>query len=147
MFILLDLLPLLVIPLVIYNLVIFGPVIGPVADAQAWLAQPMFSVHMFSGDLWHVSAGDAILGTAVFLLFIEIVKSTRTDSVSLINHALGTLLFIVFLFEFLTMRNFSNSVFGLLTALQLVDVVAGYTVTAVAAKRDIGSSGGLLGTH
>jgi len=147
MFILLDLLPLLVIPLVIYNLVVFGPVIGPVGDAQVWLAQPMFSVDMFSGDLWNVSAGDALLGTAVFLLFIEIVKSTRTDSVSLINHALGTLLFIFFLIEFLTMKNFSNSVFGLLTALQLVDVVAGYTVTAVAAKRDIGSSGGLLGTH
>jgi hypothetical protein len=147
MFILLDVIPLLIIPLVIYNLMIFGPVVGPVGDAQAWLAQPMFSVHMFSGDLWNVSAGDALLGTAVFVLFIEIIKSTRTDSVSLVNHALGTLLFVVFLIEFLTFRNFSNSVFGLMTALQLVDVVAGYTVTAVAAKRDIGSSGGLLGTH
>ena len=147
MFILADMLPLLVIPLVIYNLMILGPIIGPVADAQAWLAQPVFSVHMFSGDLWHVSSGDALLGTAVFLLFIEIVKSTRTDSISLINHGLGTLLFIFFLIEFLTMRGFSNSVFGLLTALQLVDVVAGYTVTAVAAKRDIGSTGGILGTN
>ncbi len=147
MFILADLLPLLVIPLVIYNLMILGPVIGPVADAQAWLAQPLFTVHMFSGDAWNVSSGDALLGTAVFLLFIEIVKSTRTDSVSLINHGLGTLLFIFFLIEFLTMRGFSNSVFGLLTALQLVDVVAGYTVTAVAAKRDIGSTGGILGTN
>ena len=147
MFILADLLPLLVIPLVIYNLMILGPIIGPVADAQAWLAQPLFTVHMFSGDAWNVSSGDALLGTAVFLLFIEIVKSTRTDSVSLINHGLGTLLFIFFLIEFLTMRGFSNSVFALLTALQLVDVVAGYTVTAVAAKRDIGSAGGILGTN
>ena len=147
MFILLDLVPLLVIPLAIYNLIVLGPFIGPVGDAQAYLAQPMFTVTMFSGDLWHVSAGDALLGTAVFLLFIEIVKSTRTDSVSLINHGLGTLLFIFFMIEFLTMRGFSNSVFGLLTALQLVDVVAGYTVTAVAAKRDIGSSGGILGTN
>ena len=147
MFILVDMLPLLVIPLVIYNLMILGPVIGPVADAQAWLAQPLFTVHMFSGDAWHVSSGDALLGTAVFLLFIEIVKSTRTDAVSLINHGLGTLLFIFFLIQFLTMRGFSNSVFGLLCALQLVDVVAGYTVTAVAAKRDIGSTGGILGTN
>ena len=43
MFILVDILPLLVIPLVIYNLMILGPVIGPVADAQAWLAQPLVS--------------------------------------------------------------------------------------------------------
>jgi len=147
MFILVDILPLLVIPLVIYNLMILGPVIGPVADAQAWLAQPLFTVHMFSGDAWNVSSGDALLGTAVFLLFIEIIKSTRTDAVSLLNHGLGTLLFIFFLVEFLTMRGFSNSVFGLLCALQLVDVVAGYTVTAVAAKRDIGSTGGILGTN
>jgi hypothetical protein len=147
MFILVDILPLLVIPLVIYNLMILGPVIGPVADAQAWLAQPLFTVHMFSGDAWNVSSGDALLGTAVFLLFIEIIKSTRTDAVSLLNHGLGTLLFIFFLIEFLTMRGFSNSVFGLLSALQLVDVVAGYTVTAVAAKRDIGSTGGILGTN
>jgi hypothetical protein len=147
MFILVDILPLLLIPLVIYNLMILGPVIGPVADAQAWLAQPLFTVHMFSGDAWNVSSGDALLGTAVFLLFIEIIKSTRTDAVSLLNHGLGTLLFIFFLIEFLTMRGFSNSVFGLLCALQLVDVVAGYTVTAVAAKRDIGSTGGILGTN
>ncbi len=147
MFILVDILPLLVIPLVIYNLMILGPLIGPVADAQAWLAQPLFTVHMFSGDAWNVSSGDALLGTAVFLLFIEIIKSTRTDAVSLLNHGLGTLLFIFFLIEFLTMRGFSNSVFGLLCALQLVDVVAGYTVTAVAAKRDIGSTGGILGTN
>jgi hypothetical protein len=107
----------------------------------------MFTVTMFSGDAWRVSAGDALLGVAVFLLFIEVVKSTRTDSVSLINHALGTLLFVFFLVEFLTMKGFSTSIFGLLAALQLVDVVAGYTVTVVAAKRDFGASGGIIGTH
>jgi hypothetical protein len=91
-----------------------------------------------------VSTGDILILFGIALLFVEVVKSTRTDALSLINHGLAALVFVVFLVQFLTMHGFTTSVFCILMAMQLVDVVAGYTVTAVAARRDIGSSGGIL---
>jgi len=81
------------------------------------------------------------------LLFIEVVKSTRTDSMSLLNHGFSALAFILYLVQFLTLRGFTNSIVFSLMIMQLIDVVGGYTFTVVAAKRDIGSAGGLLGTN
>src|ERR1700682_4581205 len=139
-----DIFPLLAIPLLIYNFIVLTGIAGSSENVQAWLAGPVFTVHAFSGDAWNVSTGDILILFGILVLFVEIVKSTRTDSLSLINHGLAALVFVVFLVEFLTMHGFTNSVFCILMGMQLVDVVAGYTVTAVAARRAIGSGGGIL---
>jgi len=147
MYVFIDIFPLLAIPLILYNFVVLTTISGSGDQVQSWFASPIFTVHSFSGDAWNVSAGDIFLLISLLLLFIEIVKSTRTDALSLINHGLAALVFVVFLIEFLTLHGFTNSIFGLLMIMQLVDVVAGYTVTAVAAKRDFGSPGGIIGTR
>jgi predicted exporter len=144
MFLLIDIFPLLAIPLLIYNFVVLTGIAGGPENVQAWLAGPVFTIHAFSGDAWDVSTGDILILFGILLLFVEVVKSTRTDALSLINHGLAALVFVFFLVQFLTMHGFTTSVFCILMAMQLVDVVAGYTVTAVAARRDIGSSGGIL---
>jgi len=54
---------------------------------------------------------------------------------------------VIFLLEFLVMRGFTNSTFFILMMMQLIDVIAGYTITVVGAKRDFGSSGGIAGTN
>ena len=144
MFVLIDIFPLLAIPLLIYNFIVLTGIAGTPENVQIWFAAPVFTVHAFSGDAWDVSTGDILILLGIALLFIEVVKSTRTDSLSLINHGIAALVFVVFLVQFLTMRGFTTSVYCILMAMQIVDVVAGYTVTAVAARRDIGSSGGIL---
>jgi len=144
MYLLIDIFPLLTIPLLIYNFIVLTGISGQSPVVQAWFASPVFTIHAFSGDAWDVSSGDILVLFGLALLFIEVVKSTRTDSLSLINHGLSALIFVVFLVEFLTMRGFTTSVFCILMTMQLLDVVAGYTVTAVAARRDIGSGGGIL---
>lgn len=142
---LLNIVPLLVFPLFLYNAVVLtGIASGPVGD---WMTQPIFRVGMFSGDSWGVSFGDVFMGLSLVLLFVEIVKATRTDATSIINHGLSMLLCVVCIIQFVTMRGFSNSVFFLLTMMTVLDVVAGFTITIVAAKRDFGSSGGLAGTN
>jgi hypothetical protein len=142
----LDMFPLLVIPVLAYNVVLLGGIIG--ADTfGAWLAEPVFAIRAFSGDSWRVSAGDLFMLVGLLMLFVEMIKSTRTDALSLINHALAALAFVVFLVEFLVMRGFTTSVFFALVAMEFIDVVAGYTISAVAAKRDFGSSGGIIGTN
>lgn len=144
MYVFIDIFPLLAIPLLIYNFIVLTGIAGSADNVQNWLAGAVFTIHSFSGDAWDVSAGDILILFGIAVLFIEVVKSTRTDALSLINHGLAALVFVVFLIQFLTMHGFTTSVFCILMAMQLVDVVAGYTVTAVAARRDIGSGGGIL---
>ena len=141
----LNVVPLLVFPLMFYNLVVLtGIAPAPVGD---WMTQAIFRVGMFSGDSWGVSFADVFTGLSLLLLFVEIVKATRTDAMSIVNHGLSMLLCVVCIIQFVTMTGFSNSVFFLLTLMTVLDVVAGFTITIVAAKRDFGSSGGVVGTH
>ena len=141
----LNIIPLLALPLVLYNLVVLtGIASAPVGD---WMTHPIFSVGMFSGDSWGVSFADVFISLSLLLLLVDIVKATRTDAMSIVNHGLSMLLCVVCIIQFVTMTGFSNSVFFLLTLMTILDVVAGFTITIVAAKRDFGASGGIAGTH
>jgi hypothetical protein len=142
-----NIFPLLALPLALYNMVVLTDVGGSAQNIQGWLSRVVFSTGAISGDTWDMTTGELVLFFSLLLLFIEIVKSTRTDAVSLINHGLATLVFFIFLLEFVTLKGFTNSIFFLLMTMQLIDVVAGYTVTEVAAKRDFGSPGGIIGTN
>ena len=143
-FALFDVFPLLAFPVLFLNLMVFT---GWGGDLKAWLASEVFTITGLSGDTWSLSPGDIIIVIGVVILFFEIIKSTRTDTISLINHAIAALAFVLFLLEFLIVKGFMNSTFFILMMMQLVDVIAGYTVTVVAAKRDFGSSGGIIGTN
>jgi hypothetical protein len=137
----LNILPLLVFPLVIYNL---ATLTG--ADTT-WVFSSPFSVHLISSDSWPVTYGDIFVGLSLLLLFVEIVKSTRTDSSAIINHGLSMAVAVICVLQFVTMKGFGTSAFFFLTMMQILDVIAGFTVTIVAAKRDFGSAGGIAGTN
>ena len=137
----LNIMPLLIFPLIIYNIVtLFG------ADPGWVLSQP-FAIRLISGDIWPVTYGDIFVALSLLLLFVEIVKSTRTDASSIINHGLSMALALVCVLQFVTMRGFGTSEFFFLMLMEVLDVIAGFTVTIVAAKRDFGSAGGIAGTN
>jgi hypothetical protein len=142
----LNIIPLLVFPLVLYNFVVLTGIATP-GNVGSWMSAPIFTIGMFSGDAWGVSFADVFMGLSLLLLFVEIVKSTRTDAMSIINHGLSMLLAVVCIIQFITMQGFSNSVFFMLALMTILDVIAGFTVTIVAAKRDFGASPGIAGTH
>ena len=93
---------------------------------------------MFSGDPWKISFSDFLLLFGLVLLFIEVVKATRTTSNELINHGLSMLVFVVALIEFITLKGFATSTFFFLVLFTLFDVIAGYTISIVAAEHDLG---------
>ena len=132
----LRLIPLLIIPIAIYNLFALG---GNVAghNVQDMLTSP-FSLKMFSGDEWRISFSDFLLLFGIALLFVEVVKATRTTSKEIINHGLSMLVFVAALIEFITLKGFATSTFFFLTLFTLFDVVAGYTISIVAAEHDLG---------
>jgi hypothetical protein len=93
---------------------------------------------MFSGDDWRYSIGDLLVTFSLVLLFIEIVKSTRTSSRQIVNHGLSMLTFVVALVEFIVLHGFATSTFFLILIMCLIDVVGGYTISIIAAEHDLG---------
>jgi hypothetical protein len=130
--------PLMALVVVIYNLVTLTMTGGLHAvDAQAQMTQSLFSIPMASGVRWPVALGDLLLVAALVVLFVELLKSTSSRRVAIVNHALSMLLFIVCLVEFLLFSAFATSTFFLVTLMVLLDVLAGFIVTIVASRRDV----------
>ena len=129
--------PLLAIPVLVYNLFILVGADGRGDSAAlAALADPVFSVPMASGAYWTVGMGEILLFFSLILLFVELLKSTSSQRVAIVNHALSMILFVVCLVEFLLLRGFATSVFFLIMTMVLLDVLAGFIVTIMAARRD-----------
>src|SRR5690606_24449616 len=130
--------PLLVVPVVIYNLVILlgGSAPDAVLGSASVLSEVLFRVPMTSGALWSISVGDLILFLSLILLFVELLKSTSSQRIAIVNHALSMVLFVVCLVEFLLLPGFAGSVFFLILTMVLLDVLAGFIVTIIASRRD-----------
>jgi len=73
----------------------------------------------------------------IVLLGIEVVKATRMGIRGLMDHILSMVLFIVMLVEFLLVARAGTSTFFILMVISLVDVLAGFIITARTAQRDI----------
>ena len=131
-------LPLLLIPVVLYNIVVLsGLAGGGVGVADEGLRQIMFSIPMASGASWNVGVGDLILFLSLILLFFELLKSTSSQKVAIVNHALSMILFVVCLVEFLLIRGFATSTFFLIVTMVMLDVLAGFIVTIISARKDL----------
>jgi hypothetical protein len=130
--------PLLALPVLAYNLLLLTLQGGfKATDAQDQLTRSLFQIHMTSGGAWPVSLGDLILAGSLVVLFIELLKSTTSQKVAIINHSLSMILFVICLIEFLLLPGFATSTFFLLTLMVMLDVLAGFIVTIVSARRDI----------
>ncbi|HVX98349.1 MAG TPA: hypothetical protein VHA55_00995 [Pseudorhodoplanes sp.] len=122
--------PLLLIPVALYNIVAFL--------FRTDMGTTLFTVRMMSGGEWAVSISDVLLVIGILMLFVEILKSTRIGNRSIVDHMLSLVLLLVMLAEFIMVRAAATSTFFLLSAMSLVDVVAGFTITIRTAQRDIG---------
>lgn len=124
--------PLFVIVLLIYNALMLT------GDINATLASQVLSASLPSGSVWTLSVSELLIVVGVITLYLEIFKATRTSMSSILDHSLSMLIFVVFLLEFIMVKGAGTSAFFVLTLMSLLDVVAGFTVTIVAARRDFG---------
>ena len=125
--------PLMIVPLVIYNLVAFI-FFGGRPDFWSGL---VLHFNMVSGGAWEISWADIMLIGGLACLFVEILKSTRTGSSSVLEHMLSTVVFVLYLIEFLLVPSAASSAFFLLMLMSLIDLVAGFTVSITSAGRDV----------
>jgi hypothetical protein len=122
--------PLLVIPFAIYNMIAF------LMPGLSWTSSFM-TIHLMSGQDWTVTPEEIILAFAILLLGVEVIKAARMGVRGLMDHILSMLLFIVMLVEFLLVARAGTSTFFILMVTTLVDVMAGFIITARTAQRDI----------
>lgn len=124
--------PLLLIPFAIYNIVAFILRLPP----DIWTAQAA-AVPMMSGQVWKLTWEDSFLALSIFLLWIEIIKSTRAGNRVIMDHVLAMLLFVAMLVEFLLVKSAGTSTFFLLVVIGLVDVLAGFIIGIRGARRQV----------
>lgn len=130
--------PLLALPVLVYNLIALALPGGfKSAEAHARLAETLFTIPMTSRIEWAVSLGDLLLAVSLVVLFVELLKSATSRKIAIINHSLSLVVFVCCLVEFLLAPAFATSVFFLITVMVLLDVLAGFIVTIVAARRDV----------
>jgi hypothetical protein len=126
-------LPTIAIPLILYNLM----VLFAAGDVEGFFHAPLIAVTMIKGAQWSFSRGDLIILVTMVFLFAELVKATYTTSVSLIDHGLSMLVFIVCIVEFLIVNSAATSAFFFVLVGSLIDVVAGFTIGIRVARRDL----------
>jgi hypothetical protein len=121
-------LPFLILSVIAYNAIVF--MTGTPFETI------IFEAPMLSGAIWTFTLSDLMVAATLFLLFIEILKATRTSGNSLVDHALSTIVFIICIIEFLVIPEAATSLFFFITLITLIDVIAGFSVTIRAARRD-----------
>ena len=134
--------PWLIIAIVLYNMIAFSSAWpDPAAGGANVFNDPLMSFDLISGATWALTVGDLITIITLLLLFIELIKATRTGGSSIVDHALSMVLFMVCLVEFLTVRQAGTSEFFFILVVTLIDVVAGFSITIRGARRDFGMGG------
>jgi hypothetical protein len=126
-------LPLMIVPFVLYNLGLTGLLD---ADGNPWDGV-LFSIAMISGGNWSMTLADLLVVIALILLFVEVLKSTRTSNVSVVDHMLSLAVLVLFIVEFLLVQGAATSLFFVLMFIAAIDVLAGFSVSLRAASRDI----------
>lgn len=121
--------PILALVIASYGIFAFG---GGMLDAESLLASWVLP----SETEVFFKIGDVFIVAGLIALFFEILKAARSGAGTIIDHMLSTAVFIVALVEFLLVPACGTVAFFLLTVMALVDVVGGFTISILGARRD-----------
>jgi hypothetical protein len=140
--------PWILIAIILYNIIAFtvsapAPIVltDGTEVARTAFDNHLLSIGVISGAEWTLTLGDLVTIITLILLFIELIKATRTGGSSIVDHALSTILFVLCLVEFLVVPQAATSVFFFILVVTLIDVIAGFSITIRAARRDFGFGG------
>jgi len=134
--------PLTIVPLILFNVIGYA-MGGGIGGANPWLNE-LFRVPLISGESWPVTLSDLMILLGLVMLFFETLRSAQPARTSTItNHIVSTILLIVYVVEFIVVPVAGDSLFFVLTAICLFDVVAGFTISIRTAQRDISFGSGI----
>jgi len=122
-------LPFLGIAVVVYFIGV-GPLAMPLDHQVAAFGLP-------SGAPLRIAFADLVVVLALVLFFVELLISTRPTRSSLVNHGLSMALFVICLVLFLLLPVFGTATFFIVVLLTLIDVISGYSISIITARRDL----------
>ncbi|ARU58887.1 transmembrane protein [Oleiphilus messinensis] len=123
--------PLFAVILIIYNITAF------MGEGSTPMEAALFSLNLVSGATLTLTLDMFMVLLGLLVMFIELLKATRSSVASVIDHGLSTVVLIVFILELILVKNTGTPGFLVLTILAFLDVVAGFTVTISSARRDV----------
>lgn len=127
--------PLTLIPLILFN------ILGYTMGGNPW-GNELFHIPLISGVTWPVTISDLMILLGLAMLFFETLRSAQPARGGVItNHIISTILLVVYIVEFIVVPVAGDSLFFILTAMALFDVVAGFTISIRTAQRDIAFGG------
>jgi hypothetical protein len=97
----------------------------------------LFTITLPSEAQWKFGVDHLFEVLGLVLLYLEILKSTRTGRGQIIEHIVSMLVFVGCLLLFILVKKTGSSTFLLITLMSGIDVVAGFTVGIIAARRDL----------
>ena len=109
----------------------------PVAITGVPLAREVLAFALPSGERFAMTVSELLLAISTIVLFFEIMNATSAKSSSILNHGLSMLVFIACFVIFLLIPGFGTGTFLIITLMALVDVVAGYSISILTARRDM----------
>lgn len=125
--------PVLAIVIAVYLITAAGG--GMLLDGDA------YSMTLASGAEMTLRGGDFFVIAGLLALFLEMLKAARPGRSAVLDHILSTLVFVVALVCFLLVDVAGTATFFLLTLMALIDVVAGFSISLFAARRDFSVEG------
>lgn len=121
--------PALALVILVFNILGYS---GQWMDAESLYLDSMLP----SGAEFYMKVGDLFVVAGLVALFFEIIKAARLGAGTIVDHMLSTATFIVALVEFLLVPFCGTSTFFFLLVMALIDVVAGFSVSILSARRD-----------
>ncbi|WP_421694974.1 hypothetical protein [Aestuariivirga sp.] len=125
--------PTLAIVIAVYLLMASGG--GMLLDGDA------YSMTLASGAEITLRGGDFFVIAGLVALFLEMLKAARPGRSAILDHILSTATFIVALVCLLLVSFAGTATFFILTLMTLIDVVAGFSISLFAARRDFAIEG------
>ena len=95
-----------------------------------------YAMPMASGADLTLRQGDFFTLAGLVALFFEMLKAARLGAGTIVDHMLSTAAFVVALVCLLLLDFCGTATFLILTVMALIDVVAGYSISIFAARRD-----------
>ena len=127
--------PLLALPVIFYNLLaLFGGGLRAQAAADR-MGNAMMVLPLPSGGYWTVTLGEFVVVLSLAIFFVELLKANGSRPMAIVAHTLAMILFGLCLAEFLLFKAFATTAFFLITAMVLLDLLAGFVTTLMAERQ------------
>jgi len=125
--------PLLAVLLIAYN--ILALVSGD--QTEKTLNTVLFQIPLISGALFKIDVNTLMIVIGLHILYVEILKSIKTSLQTVIKHVGSTLVFMIFVIEFIVVKHLGTPSFLILTMMAMLDLIQGFTVSISSARRDV----------